>query len=220
MNQTTRRHGARSSTRTEVELTAMQLEAVQAWNRARQAAEQAASARTVSREVRMDVTRRMEVLRAQHRAIVERTEMHLDASVHLLARRVHSRAVLVHRNAWFTRKLGDELTARGVEVVAVLENGAEGVGVVVAEQPDLLVVEETLPMVPGAEVVRESLRFAPSTLVVAQVAYDDRIAALLDAGAAAALPRRVPPTDFAREVLTLLDADPADVAADADAVRT
>jgi DNA-binding NarL/FixJ family response regulator len=156
------------------------------------------------------------VLRAQHRAIVQRTEMHLDASVHLLARRVHSRAVIVHRSEWFTRKLGDELAAAGVEVVGALENGAEGVGVVVAEQPDLLVVEDTLPMVAGEEVVRESRRFAPSTLVVAQVAYDDRVAPLLEAGAAAAYTRRVPPAQFARDVLALL-APTAAARADADA---
>lgn len=195
---------APSSQHTEVELTRLQLQAIEAWNRARHAAEQAADVRTASREVRMDVARRMEVLREQHRAIVERTEQHLETSVHLLARMIQTRAVIVHRNAWFTGKLNAELRERGVEVVGALENGAHGVGVVVAEQPDLLVVEDTLPMLPGEEVVREVRRFSPSTLVVAQVAYEDRVRALLEAGARAAYTRRVPPTDFAREVLQLM----------------
>lgn len=193
--------------RTEVDLTLMQLEAVAAWNRARRVAESATQARTASREVRMDVNRRLEVLREQHRAIVERTQQQLDASVHLLARHVHTRAVVVHRNEWFTAKLTQELMRHGVRVVAAVDNGAQGVGVIVAEQPDLLVVEDTLPMVPGEEVVRETRRYAPATLVVAQVAYEDRVAALLDAGARAAFPRRVPPHDFTAEVLALMRAD-------------
>jgi CheY-like chemotaxis protein len=194
----------RPGQRTEADLTRMQLEAVEAWHRARRAAEDAAAVRTASREARMDVTRRLEVLREQHRAIVERTEHHLQASVHLLARSVPPRAVIVHRNEWFVRKLADELGSHEVEVVGVLENGAQGVGVVVAEQPDLLLVEDTLPMVAGEEVVRETRRFSPSTLVVAQVAYEDRIPALLDAGARAAYTRRVPPGEVARQLLGLL----------------
>lgn len=192
---------------TEVELTRMQLEAVHAWHEARRVAERAAEVRTASREARMDLARRMDVLREQHRAIVARTEQHLDASVHLLARTVDSRAVIVHRNAWFSEKLGAELEDHGVEVVAALENGAHGVGLAVAEQPDILLVEDTLPMLPGEEVVREVRRFSPSTLVVAHVAYEDRIAALLDAGARAAFTRRVPPADVARDVLALLDGE-------------
>jgi CheY-like chemotaxis protein len=221
MNQTTPSPAPspRPRARTEVELAAMQLEALEAWNRARQMAEQAAAARTASREVRMDVTRRLEVWGGGKHAIVQRTEMHLDASVHLLARRVHSRAVIVHRSAWFTSKISDELAARGVEVVGALDNGAEGVGVVVVEQPDLLIVEDTLPMVPGEEVVRESRRFAPSTLVVAQVAHTDRVARLLDAGAVAAYTRRVPPADVAQEALTLLEPS-ATGRADLDALAT
>lgn len=195
----------------ELELINRQLDGVEAWNRARRQAEQAAQIRTASREARMDVTRRMEVLREQHRAIVERVDSQLASGVHLLARRVHTRAVVVHRNEWFIRKLTDELAEVGIEVVGALQNGAEGVGVTVAEQPELLIVEDALPMVPGEQVVREVRQYAPSTLVVAQVAYDDRIAALLEAGARAAYTRRVPPYDFARQVGDLLTAESTDV---------
>lgn len=182
----------------------MQLEAVAAWNTARRIAEQAAASRTASREARMDVTRRMEVLRAQHRAIVESADRHLAASVHLLAKRAPSRAVVVHRNVWFAGKLRDALVAEGVLVVGMPDNGAHGVGMVVAEQPDLLVVEDTLPMVPGEQVVRDTRRFSPATIVVAYVGYDDRIAALLDAGARVACPRRVPPAEVAQQAVALL----------------
>ncbi len=195
---------SRTRPRTEGELTRMQLDAVDAWHRARHEAEQSGAAGPASREARMDVARRLEVLRAQHRAIIERSEQHMEASVHLLARRMQPRAVVVHRNEWFTRKVCEGLAALGVEVVGELENGAHGVGVVVAEQPDLLVVEDTLPMVPGEDVIRQARQFSPSTIVVAQVAYEDRIPALLEAGARAAYTRRVPPDDVVSGVLELL----------------
>ena len=199
----------------EAELTGRQRDAVETWNRARLVAEEAAQSRTTSREMRMDVTRRLEVLREQHRAMVERTRKHVDASTQLLAGQAERRAVLVHRNEWFCRKLTVELARRGIAVVETLENGAQGVGVVVAEQPDLLVVEDTLPMVPGEEVVRDTRHFSPSTLVVAQVANDDRIASLIDAGAHAAFTRRIPPADLVRGVADLLggerDPSPAKV---------
>ncbi|MBW3611859.1 MAG: hypothetical protein KY438_10085, partial [Actinobacteria bacterium] len=71
--------------------------------------------------------------------------------------------------------------AAGVRVVARLDNGADALGVVVAEQPDLVLVEESLAMLPGQEVVREIRQFSPHTLVVAQVAYGDRAGQMLDA---------------------------------------
>jgi CheY-like chemotaxis protein len=191
----------------DVPLTRRQRDAVDAWNRARAVAEEAAASRTASREMRMDVTRRLEVLRAQHRAMVEQAQKHLAASARVLAGGADRRAVLVHRNEWFCRTLSTELSRRGIAVVEVLGNGAEGVGVVVAEQPDLLVVEDTLPMVPGEEVVRDARRFSPTTLVVAQVAYEDRIVPLMDAGAHAAYTRRVPPAEFATGAAVLLDAE-------------
>ncbi len=197
---TTPRPGQRS----EAELTRMQLEAIDSWNRARRMAEEAAQARNASRELRMDLSRRMDVLRAQHSAIVARADRHLESSVHLLARKAASRAVLVHRNQWFAGKVAGALAELGVTVVGRLDNGAEAVGVVVAELPDLLLVEDTLPMLPGEQVVREARRFAPDTIVVAQVDYQDRIPALLDAGAVTAFTRRVPPADVAQGLVDLL----------------
>jgi CheY-like chemotaxis protein len=189
---------------TEADLAAMQLEAIDAWNRARRMAEHAAQARNASRETRMDLSRRMEVLRAQHRAIVERADRHLQDSVHLLARRAPHRAVLVHRNEWFVDRLAAGLEGAGVAVVERLANGAEGIGVVVAEQPDVLVVEEALPMVQGIEVVRGACQFSPRTLVVAQVDNGERVSAMLEAGADRAYARRIPPGDIAADIAALL----------------
>jgi CheY-like chemotaxis protein len=193
---------------TEAELARMQVEAIDAWHRARRMAEQAEQARNASREMRMDVSRRLEVLRAQHAAIVGRADRHLQDSVHLLARQDARRAVLAHRNQWFLTKVGDELERQGVRVVEALSNGAEAVGVVVAEQPDLLLVEDSLPMLPGEAVVREARRFAPGTLVAGHVECQGRIQVLLEAGAATAYTRRVPPTEVARGLAELLGVQP------------
>jgi CheY-like chemotaxis protein len=193
---------------TEAELARMQVEAIDSWHRARRMAEQAEQARNASREVRMDVSRRRDVLRAQHTAIVGRADRHLQDSALLLTRQTAGRAVLVHRNEWFMTRVSDELERQGVRVVEALSNGAEAVGVVVAEQPDLLLVEDGMPMLPGEAVVREARRFAPRTLVVGQVGYQDRIQVLLDAGAVTAYTRRVPPAEVARGLAELLRSQP------------
>jgi CheY-like chemotaxis protein len=194
----------RSRSATEADLARRQLEAIEAWHRAYRRAEQALEAGTASREVRMDLSRRLEVLRAQHAAIVRRADRHLRHSVHASSDRWGTRAVVAHRNEWFAGKLAAELQRCGIEVVEALSNGAEAVGVVVAEQPELLLVEDSLPMLPGEDVVRETRRFAPDTLVVAQVDYQDRVAAMLEAGAATAYTRRVPPVEVVEGVAALL----------------
>ena len=189
--------------RSDLDLARQQLEAIDRWHVARRASESAAATSTASREARMDLARRMDVIRAEHRAIVERTDAHLRTSVELLQRTAPRRAILVHRNEWFTAKVRDDLIGRSIVVVASLTNGAEAVGAVVAEQPDLLLVEDSLPMLSGEDVVREVRRYAPGTRIAAQVAHDARIAQMLEAGADTVCTRRVPPVDVARGLAEL-----------------
>jgi DNA-binding response OmpR family regulator len=137
---------------------------------------------------------------------VERTDAHLRSSAELLHRSCPRRVIIVHRNAWFTTKVSDDLARRSIEVIAVLTNGAEAVGAIVAEQPDLVLIEDSLSMLSGEDVVREVRSFASSTLIAAQVAYDDRIARMLEAGADTAYTRRVPPLDVAKELADLVHA--------------
>ena len=197
-------HQAREGSRSDLELAREQLEAIDRWHEARRATQGAAERSAASREARMDLARRMDVIRAEHRAIVERTDAHLRTSVELLQQTAPRRAIVVHRNAWFTDKVCADLAARSIVVVARLTNGAEAVGAVVAEQPDLLLVEDSLPMLSGEDVVREVRTFAPRTLIGAQVAYDDRLAAILEAGADSAYTRRVPPLTVAEGLADLL----------------
>jgi CheY-like chemotaxis protein len=192
------------SGRTAVELARLQLDAMAEFHLARRQAEHAAAAGAASREGRMDVDRRLEVVRVAHAALVERTEVQLRSSVELLHSALPCRAVVAHRNAWFTDRLRDGLDAAGVEVVAALDNGAEAVGVCVGEQPDLVVVEERLVMLTGAETVREVRRYVPHALIAAHVGYSDGEARMLEVGASTAYSRQVPPADVAADLVRLL----------------
>ena len=192
--------------RSELDLAAQQLHAVERFNRARQMREDATAAAARSREMRMDVARSLDVLRREHDAVVQRSHEHLLASGDLLRSVARRRAVVAHRDDWFFRTVVRVLEGQGVQVVAATDNGADAVGLVIAEQPDLVLVEDTLAMLPGVEVVREVRHFAPGTVVTAQVAHGDRVGQLLDAGAAAVFTRRIPPADVALSLLELVGA--------------
>lgn len=182
---------------TELELALRQLAAVERWNDARRAVESAAAVSPSNRHARMELARRLECVYRQHAAIVARTAEHLQSTGGTLGCRAACRVVLAHRSPWFLDRVSAVLRDRGLTVVARLDNGADALGEVVAEQPDLVLVEDALAMVPGEQLVPEVLRVCPHARVVAQVAYADRVGALLDAGAIAVFTRRVPPVDVA-----------------------
>lgn len=192
----------RWATRDATELIAQQLGAIDSWHRSHVA--QQVSSVPRSREARMDASRRLEVLQRQHAAMVSRADFQLRTSGDVLYRRPVARAVVVHRQEWFLNKVTTGLRLAGIDVIAGLDNGADAVGAVIAEQPDLLLVEDHLPMQSGEEVIRLSRIYAPDTLVAAQVAYDDRIPVVLEAGAKTAFTRRVPPSDVVRDLELLL----------------
>lgn len=185
-------------------LACQQVDAMASWHRTRRQQEQAICSRAVSREQRLDAARRLDVLRQQHRGMIARADSHLRDSARLLDGCSARRALLVHRNVWYLDKLTAALEERHVHVVARLDNGADAVGAAVAEQADLMLVEDTLPMLPGVDVVREVLAWAPDTIVAAQVAYDDGIGAMLKVGARAVFTRRVPPAQVAEGLAGML----------------
>ena len=192
--------------RTELEVAAAQLRAISAFNEMRRLQEEAATSLASSRELRMDAARTLEVLRRQHEAVVARTHEQLCEAGSPLDRTAQCRVVLAHRNAWFAGKTTHGLQQRGLQVVATVDNGADAIGLILAEQPDLVLVEDTLAMVPGEAVVREVRRVAPDTVVAAQVAYGDRVGQLLEAGASTVFTRRIPPEDVVETMLQLLSA--------------
>ena len=190
--------------RTPVELAAQQLAAIDRFHVARHVEDAAAVAASLSREERLTRDRQREVVRRAHEAIVARCEHQLRHSGHVMSLRAGRRVVLAHRSEWFVAKVGALLAEHGVCVVASLENGADAVGTVVAEQPDLLLVEDSLAMVAGEQVIRDARLFSPETVSVAQVAYSDRVGALLEAGATAVFTRQIPPADVADALVELL----------------
>ena len=181
-----------------------QLAAIERFTAARRMAEDAAAAAARSREMRMDTARALEVVRRQHEAVIARSHEQLRRTGDLLRGHAQRRAVLAHRNEWFLGKVSGVLAQRGITVVAAVDNGADVVGLAVAEQPDLVLVEDTLAMVPGEQVVRDVREYCPAAVIGAQVAYGDRIGALLEAGASTVFTRRTPPVDVAEELLGLV----------------
>ncbi|MCU1599545.1 MAG: hypothetical protein JWO22_254 [Frankiales bacterium] len=178
-----------------------QIRAIEAWNQSRQ---MAAKADQQSREARMDARRRLDVIRAAHAAIIERSRSSLADSGRVLDAFPAPTLVLAHRQPWWRDKLAGQLAAAGVHVLACLDNGADAIGVSIAEQPDLLVVEDNLLMVSGTGVIREVRAFAPATVIVAQAQTEQQISALLEAGAHLTFTRRVSPVMIAEELCNLV----------------
>lgn len=189
-----------------VELVARQLRAIEMFTKARAAAELAQQAKGRAREARMDAERRLDVLRREHQAIVAQTHAQLTMSTSLLTTSVQPRIVVAHRNEWFVSKLSAVLAEHGVRVAAQVDNGAEAVGAALSEQPDLVLVEDKLAMLPGEEVVREIRSYCPDSVVAVHADYNDRVGVLLEAGARAVYTRQVPPADVAMALLDLVGA--------------
>lgn len=186
-------------------LVVRQLEGVEAWNTARQQRERALLGAQSSREQRVSAMRRLDVLGQAHRAVLDWAAASLADVPSPMTASARRRAVLVHRHEWFRDKLSDALRARGLCVMALTDNGAEALGVVVAEQPDLLLVGETLGMLTGGELLAETALFAPCTVTAAQVADSDGVGTMLDAGARTVFTRRMPPAEVAAQLVALLD---------------
>ena len=196
----------RTPLRTQLQLMTQQVHAIEQFNHARQRVLQAEATAGYSREMRMDSERRLEVLRRQHDALVARAVAQLEESGRPSGQATPARVLLAHRNEWFLDRVSALLHGGGLTVLARFDNGADAIGASIADQPDLLLVEDALAMVPGDEVVREVVRYCPGTAVVAQVAYAGGIAPMLDAGALAVHTRRVPPADVAAAMVELVTA--------------
>lgn len=192
---------------TQLDLMTAQLEAIEAWNRARRLTEGSADAARMTREARMDLSRRMEGRRREQAALIARADAQLRATGELLGRTSGTRAVLAHRDPWLREKVIDRLTSSGVTIVGEFEDGADAAGTAVAEQPDLVFVEDRLPTLTGAEVVRRVRSFSPRTVVGAQVLDSAGIGVLVDAGAQAVFTRRIPPLELADQLLLCLHGD-------------
>lgn len=192
--------------RTELDVVGHQLAGIAEFNRARELRRGARSGdASLTREQRMDLDRQEEVRQREHDALVARLQAQLEGDIRPILSASPRRLVIAHRNAWFVGKVSAAMEEHALEVVARLDNGADAVGTIIAEQPDLVLVEDALEMVPGLQVVRDVRQFCPETVIAAQVAHADRADALVEAGAAAVFTRSIPPADVAAGLLQLLD---------------
>jgi DNA-binding NarL/FixJ family response regulator len=153
--------------------------------------------------MRIDARRRVEALQRTQQALQDRADRSVQESVALLRARP-ARAMLVHRNTWLRTKLSVGLQAHGLEVLGEFEDGADGLGSAIAEQPDLLVVEDRLPSVSGLELVRQAQHYLPRAVVAAQVEDERGVTSMLEAGARAVFSRRVPPALLAEQIADYL----------------
>lgn len=183
-----------------------QLEGMELWHVARRSAEESLARPRLSREARMDVVRRLDVRRREFCALVDSVNAE-TAHDRPMPAELPPRAVVAHRQAWLADRLAAELSAREVDVVHVGDNGADVVGVCVAEQPGLVVVHELLGMRTGPEVVHEIRQFCPRTLVAGYVSHESAAAPLRDAGATCVFTQRMPLGDVVDQLVARVTAD-------------
>lgn len=180
----------------------LQIESVDGWLAARRAREQALQAAPgLSRDERMDAAREVEALQRTHDMIKDRCARGSNAEIGLL-RAPGPTAVIAHRHAWFADKLARQLADREIAVLVSTDNGAEALGAIVAEQPDIVLTGDRLAMISGQVLLEQTRVYAPGTLVAAHVSDPDH-ADVLQAVADAVFLRQHPPAVVADALLAL-----------------
>ncbi|MCW2621853.1 MAG: hypothetical protein JWL64_1455 [Frankiales bacterium] len=194
----------------DLELIALQLQALERWHAARREQEQLLAAPGQSREQRLVSQRRLAALAAVHRAVMARSDEQVsrDPDGRGPGR---ARAVLAHRNLWLRGKVGAALEDLGVTVVASVDDGAEALAAVVCLQPELILVEDRLPTVPGREVVGAAAGYAPHTVIAVQAEGQEGLGRLLDLGVRAWFSRRIPPAEIAARLVETLHRTDGDI---------
>ena len=178
-----------------------QIQNVDAWMAARREREQALSAPGLTRDQRLDGTREIEVLRRTHDAIQKRCERGLADQVALM-RPPGLTAVIAHRHPWFVDRVVLFLGGYGVTVLECTDNGADALGAVIAEQPDVLLAGDRLAMMSGHALLTQARLYAANTLLAGQAADQDQ--AIHEAVADAVFLRRHPPEDIADTLVAML----------------
>jgi hypothetical protein len=196
-------------TRTAAQLRKDRERGAAAWQSFAGSREEFETVRRENREASTEARRRLEALRRINAALLERSEKAAAASQKVIGR-VPARAVVVHRLDWMRERLALGLDEHGIAVVARERDGADGLGITIAEQPELLIVEDRLPSVRAVDLVRSLRDFAPNTVVAAQVEHADELDELIEAGAAAVFGRRVPPADVCAQLAGYLRSRPGE----------
>lgn len=201
-----RRRGPSASERS-TEIVVRQLRSIHAWQQLLRD-EHTASTRLAgaSREQLLLASRREQALALEASSLRDRCTATGHASP------VSPRAVLIHRQDWLTDKLAAGLVALGIDVIATVSDGAVGCGIAIAEAPELVFLEASLPSMSGPEVIRRIVHCSPVTAVGAQVPHRPDRAALEALGATAVWTRQTPPAALLTGLIALLQSQPTDQA--------
>ena len=109
----------------------------------------------------------------------------------------------------FMVKLALERSGR-FEVVAEAENGDEAVAMAKQHQPDLVLLDVSMPVKDGLEALPDIKNVSPNAKVVMLSGFEaSRLATTaLESGAAAYLEKGIPPGELVSELLRVLGRDP------------
>lgn len=189
-------------TQRQSQLLARQIEAIDAWNTARAQREQLLTSHAFSRDEQLDASRRLDVLHRVHEALHGRADLALAAEATPMLVAGPVTAVLAHRHPWTRDRLAEALHDYGVEILICTDNGADALGTVVAEQPDVLFTGERLAMMGGSELLADAALFAPFTLLAVQGANVAAERHLREAEAQLVFSFGQPVTDVALQLAT------------------
>jgi DNA-binding NarL/FixJ family response regulator len=93
------------------------------------------------------------------------------------------------------------------EVVGEADNGATAISIATALQPDVVLLDLSMPVVDGADALADLRRVAPNaTVIVLSAADPQRAASLLASGATAFISKGLPPFELLEELGAILAA--------------
>ena len=109
------------------------------------------------------------------------------------------RVLIVDDHALILRGLSDLLgAAEGIEVVGAIDSGVQAVAIVTDLQPDIVLMDLSMPVMDGIEATRRVLLARPETKVIMLTSFSEnaRILAALEVGAIGYLLKDTEPEDI------------------------
>ena len=118
------------------------------------------------------------------------------------------RVLIVDDHALILRGLSDLLeAAEGIEVAGAIDNGAQAVAIVTDLQPDIVLMDLSMPVMDGIEATRRVLLARPETKVIMLTSFSEnaRILAALEVGAIGYLLKDTEPEDIIKALRDAAD---------------
>jgi len=118
------------------------------------------------------------------------------------------RVLIVDDHALIRRGLSDLLgAAEGIEVIGAIDSGAQAAAVVTNLEPDIVLMDLSMPGLDGIEATREVLLVRPETKVIMLTSFSEnaRILAALEVGAIGYLLKDTEPEDIIRALRDAAD---------------